>query len=77
MDQTQITFKASWMKLDSMSHEIIDTLGEEITGNTIMALSLTLARLMSPKALSQADEARFITDNLDWAGAYLAVTKES
>lgn len=77
MDQTQVTFTASWSRINSLSHGVIDHFGEEMTGNTIMTLALTLGRLMSTRAMSQSEEATFVTDLLDYAGAYFGAQKES
>jgi hypothetical protein len=74
----QITFTANYDKLDEMSDAIADLNGEEVTGNTMMALVMCLCRLMAPQPLSAVQEAAFITDILDYAGAYFgAPTKES
>jgi hypothetical protein len=75
--QAQVTFTASWDKIDSMSDQVIDMFGGEPAGNTIMAMALTLGRLMTTKPLEQAEEASFVTDILDYSGAYLGTPKES
>lgn len=73
----QVTFTGSYHKIDQMADAIADLHGDEATGNTVMSLAMCLARLLAPGKLSAEEEAKFITDVLDWAGAYLSVTKES
>lgn len=75
MAPNEINFSVPYDKAHQLSLTIIKTIEEEEMGASVVALSLTLGRLLNPEPLSPDEEREFVTNLIDWAGSYVA-TKE-
>jgi hypothetical protein len=68
-----VQHQADLNKIADISDDIIGGLHNHLTGDAIMALALTISRLLSPEVRREAAaDGAFIVDLIEWSMARLA-----